>query len=161
MKPDLNRPGLDLSTRFCRGLLKLHTLRFQEESGDEMLLHHEEDYRSKWDEKGAYGVLIWWIDTLLALIPDVFSEWVEQYQSFRKGIAVKEFLGEFARFISIALMIFAGIAATVFWGDLGANGAFQNGLEQGLWFIVLFDGAIAIVGLVCLAFWKSVAEAID
>jgi hypothetical protein len=57
--------------------------------------------------------------------------------------------------------VIAGGLAALFWVALSANGAFQSSIEQSVWFIILFDGAVAVVGLLCLAFWKTVAAAIN
>lgn len=155
-------PGLHLSIWLYRRLMKLHTAQFQAEWGNQMLLHHEDAYRDAWNKNRYYGVVALWLSECKDLVPDVFEECKDQYQValWREG-SMNEFLSLVAQFSSKVAMIIAGGLAALFWITLSASGVFQSSIEQSVWFIILFDGAIAVVGMLCLAFWKTLAAAIN
>ena len=161
MKQNSLAPGLHLSIWLYRRLMKLHTPRFQAQWGSQMLLDHEDAYRDAWNKNRLYGVLALWLSECKALVPDVFEECKDQYQALWQEGPMKEFLSFVAPLSSKVAMIIAGGLAALFWVTLSANGAFQSSIEQSVWFIVLFDGAVAVIGLLCLAFWKTVATAIN
>lgn len=161
MKQDSLVPGLHLSIWLYRRLLKFHAPRFQAEWRSQMLLDHEDAYRDAWNRNRLYGVLALWLWECKVLVPDIFEECKDQYQALWQEGPMKEFLSFVAPLSSkVAMMISGGLAALC-WVTLSANGAFQSSIEQSVWFIVLFDGAVAVVGLLCLAFWKTIAAAIN
>lgn len=73
---------------------------------------------------------------------------------------LRYFVGLLARISSGALMAMAAGIAAVIWQQLLVGGNLHNTMDHGIGFIVIFDAAIAVVGILCLLFWKGVANVI-
>lgn len=158
MKRRAAAPGLPTSIWLYDQLLKLHTPRFQAQYRHLMLLTHEDAYHDAWDTDGPLGITMLWFRECLSLVPDVWNELAELHQdAVRQEISMREFLSVVAQYSSVALMVFAGLVGILFWHAFATQGVYQSRIEWAGWFIILFDGAIAVVGLLCLAFWKTIA----
>lgn len=155
MKNRLFNIGLHISIRSYKYLLMLYPPQFRGNKKVQMQLDHQDAYYDAWNQNGFYGILSLWIQAFIDIIPDV----VQEYRYLKKEDNMREFWAGIALFTSTLFMLIAGVMGIAVWLNMSA--VLHHPIEQGFWFILLFDGAIVISGLLCLDFWKRVAEAID
>lgn len=159
MRRKLNVPGLRLSLLVYRWFLKLHSAQFQAQSGGEMMLHHEDAYCNAWMRGRWCAIGLLWLHEILDLPSDVASEYKPNLKPSKRmgGKLMKWFVATVALLSSETVMILAGLVGAAVWVVVSSSGVFQNGIEQSIWFLILFDGPIAVVGLLCVGFWTQVA----
>jgi hypothetical protein len=165
LKDGISPLGLDVLSRAYKFLLRLYTKRSREEFGSQMMGDFRTFCRNAWKRDGLLGVISIWIELSKELLQNALLERISQFKRYL--VEVKQYLmeagmrglvGIVAQISSVMAMGVIGIVALLLWTQLLATGAFHSGFEQGAWFLVLFDGAIAVVGLACLVFWESIAR---
>jgi hypothetical protein len=142
--------------RFLEGL---YPDDFQAQFGRDMVITFRDAIMDARASDGTFGSVRLGIVMLAGLLGNSIMEQASRLKcTLAQEGSMRDFTRRIAQTTTCAAMVIAAGIAFVIWWQILLSGSFHSGIEQGIWFVILFDGAIAVVGILCLLFWKGFAK---